>query len=117
MEDEETFHKITLSIPYDMWEYLQRNPGINRSLIFRDKVNEIRTEEAMKKSFLQFQCQIIFMACVGIVLYFFWPREFFVFLFLIYLVILFWIMLKALFYSIEYNEVVGKWNNRYTKKK
>jgi len=114
--EKEDFHIMSISVPDEMWQYLQKNPGINRSLIFRDKVNEIRTDESMRKSFFQFQCHIIFLTCLGVLLYFLWPRSYFIFLFIIYVAIVFWIMLKALFFSIEYNEVKEKWKNRYSKK-
>jgi len=51
--------QINLTIPDDLYEFLERNPGINRSELYRQKIREIRANQAIENDLKKFQLFII----------------------------------------------------------
>jgi len=108
-EDDVTRKFINVCVPEEMHTWLQRNPGINKSEVFRDAINEIRIEQGIKVDYFAFQLRVILISCLGILLYILWPRDFFWLLIFIYMFMLFWILFNVLLFTARYKEVKDQW--------
>ena len=78
MEEEEPviFKTISITIPLEMYDYLRRNPGINRSEIFREKVEEIRIRQVFQFEYQKFILETIVMFTVGLLVFFMLPFQY-----------------------------------------
>ena len=64
-EKETSYRKITVVIPNEMYQWLERYPGINRSEVFRVAVTQIQLQQAFefdyKKFVLRCVCAFAFL--------------------------------------------------------
>ena len=51
--------QVNLTIPDDLYDYLERNPGINRSELYRQKIRETRANQAIENDYKKFQLVLI----------------------------------------------------------
>lgn len=61
-EKESSYHKITVVIPTEMYRWLERYPGINRSEVFRIAVTQIQLQHAFEFDYKRFvlRCVVAF---------------------------------------------------------
>lgn len=65
--------QINLTIPDEQYEYLERNPGINRSELFRQKIRETRADQAIENDYKKFQLFIVLISASDILFVLLFP--------------------------------------------
>jgi len=118
MGKQEESHIITVNIDNERYQYLQRNPGINRSKIFRDKVDEIRYGQLFYFDYQLFIMKIIVIFTVCFLLFFLLPIYLIPFLPFIFALLSLYILLDAIVIISKHQErrkdaKPNKGNRRY----
>ena len=106
MEEEEPviFKTISITIPLEMYDYLRRNPGINRSEIFREKVEEIRIKQKFQFEYQVFILQTIMVFTIGFLVFFLLPFQYMFLMPIIFGSIAIIILFSALIVLARYKE-------------
>jgi len=76
VEEETNYKTISITIPIEMYDYLRRNPGINRSEAFREKVEEIRVKQKLQFEYQIFILQTIIVVTIGLLIFFMLPLKY-----------------------------------------
>ena len=76
VEEETNYKTISITIPIEMYDYLRRNPGINRSEAFREKVEEIRVKQKFQFEYQIFILQTIIVVTIGLLIFFMLPLKY-----------------------------------------
>jgi hypothetical protein len=95
---------ISINVTKDMYDWLRRNPGINRSEVFREAIYELQGRVTFQLEYQVFIIKVVIVISTAFLLFLLLPAVLLFILPIIYVCLFIYLMLDALFLLGRYRE-------------